>query len=110
MSVDSNALFSTTSCIPTTTTHANRTLGSTDNLKGFIVISTTKNTKYIFCIDNRGYITNPDDTLTSVLTTLAGTIKDITESPYFPKMAFKRIPSSKNNGFHSLHLSMICIF
>jgi hypothetical protein len=34
--------------------------------------------------------------LTSVFSTFVGTIKDITESPYFPRMAFKRIPSSKN--------------
>ncbi|CAF0994016.1 unnamed protein product [Adineta ricciae] len=54
----------------------NKILGSTDNLK-----------------DNRGYGTNQDDTFTSVLTTLAGTLKDFTESSYFPKMSFKKIPS-----------------
>jgi len=79
MSIDSNAIFSTTSCIPTTSNHHNKTLGSNDNL------------------NNRGYTTNQDDTFINVLNTLAGTIKDITESPYFPKMAFKKIPSSKNN-------------
>ncbi|UJR37238.1 hypothetical protein I4U23_029947 [Adineta vaga] len=70
MSMDSNGP------IPTSSAQQNRTLGSIDNLK-----------------DNRGYATNQDDTLTSVLTTLAGTLKDFTESPYFPKMAFKKIPS-----------------
>jgi hypothetical protein len=52
--------------------------------------------------DNRGYTSNQDDTLTSVLTTLAVTIKDFTESPYFPKMAFKRMPSSKKRTFYLL--------
>ncbi|CAF2460586.1 unnamed protein product [Rotaria sp. Silwood2] len=75
MSTDSNALLSNSSCIPTTS-HATRTLGSTDNLK-----------------DNRGNNPNQDDTLSSVLSTLAGTIKDITESPFFPKMAFKKLPT-----------------
>jgi hypothetical protein len=31
-----------------------------------------------------------------MFSTLAGTFKDITESPYFPKMAFKKIPSSNS--------------
>lgn len=66
MSVDSNALFSTNP------SQQNKSLGSTDNLK-----------------DNR----YPDDAITSVITSIAGTLKDITESPYFPKMAFKKIPS-----------------
>lgn len=35
-----------------------------------------------------------------MFTTLAGTFKDITESPYFPKMAFKKIPSSKSTSFY----------
>lgn len=47
-------------------------------------------------VDNRGFPSYQDDRITSVLSTLAGTFKDITESPYFPKMAFKKIPSSKN--------------
>ncbi|CAF4347212.1 unnamed protein product, partial [Didymodactylos carnosus] len=55
---------------------------------------------------DRGYYSNTntiiaqDDTLTSVLSTsshiistLAGTIRDIAESPYFPKMSFKKRPS-----------------
>ncbi|CAF3448200.1 unnamed protein product [Rotaria sp. Silwood1] len=76
MSTDSNVGYSHTSCIPTTSTHPTRTLGSTDNLK-----------------DNRGNNPNQDDTLSTVLSTLAGTIKDITESPFFPKMAFKKLPT-----------------
>ncbi|CAF1049493.1 unnamed protein product [Rotaria sordida] len=76
MSTDSNAVFSNISCIPTTSTHPTRTLGSNDNLK-----------------DNRGNNPNQDDTLSSVLSSLAGTIKDITESPFFPKMAFKKLPT-----------------
>ncbi|CAF1563020.1 unnamed protein product, partial [Adineta steineri] len=64
MSVDSNAVAPSNSIQP------NKNLGSIDNLRD-----------------------NQDDTLTSVLTSLAGTIKDFTESPYFPKMAFKKIPS-----------------
>jgi hypothetical protein len=96
MSIDSGALLPNSSCIPTSSSlHPNKTLGSTDNLKGIIKLNSFEILKTIL-IDNRGYAINQDDTLTSVLSTLAGTFKDITESPYFPKMTFKRIPSSKN--------------
>lgn len=53
-------------------------------------------------LDNRGYATNPDGTWTSVFSTLAGTVKDITESPYFPKMAFKKVPASNIASFSLL--------
>lgn len=55
--------------------------------------SNTTNTTTSFYIDNRGNNFNPDDTFTSVLSSLAGTFKDITESPYFPRMAFKKLPT-----------------
>ncbi|CAF3583700.1 unnamed protein product [Adineta steineri] len=73
MSVDSNAVAPSNSIQP------NKNLGSIDNLRD-----------------------NQDDTLTSVLTSLAGTIKDFTESPYFPKMAFKKIPSIDGNADYKI--------
>ncbi|CAF4205182.1 unnamed protein product, partial [Rotaria magnacalcarata] len=65
-------IFQNANCVPT------KSIGSIDNLR-----------------DNRANAPAQDDTLSSVFLSLAGTIKDITESPYFPKMAFKKLPSRK---------------
>ena len=45
-----------------------------------------------------------------MFTTIAGTFKDITESPYFPKMAFKKIPSSNSFFFHRINSSLSLSF
>ncbi|CAF1170719.1 unnamed protein product [Rotaria magnacalcarata] len=74
MSVDSHPIFQNANCVPT------KSIGSIDNLR-----------------DNRANAPAQDDTLSSVFLSLAGTIKDITESPYFPKMAFKKLPSLDGN-------------
>lgn len=52
-------------------------------------------------IDNRSNPFTQDDSIVSVLSTLAGKVKDITESPYFPKVALMKLPlSNKNNCFY----------
>ncbi|CAF4981048.1 unnamed protein product, partial [Rotaria sp. Silwood1] len=70
MNTNSNTIFSTTS------NHPSKALGSIDNLK-----------------NNRENKLNQDDMLSSIFSTLAGSIKDITESSFFPRMLLKKSPS-----------------
>ena len=91
MSTDSAVAYSTTHCLPISST---KNIDSTDNLKGEIEILFIDRIFCLFVLDNRGFSSNQDDTFSSVLSTLAVTFKDIAGSSYFPRIPFKKISSS----------------
>lgn len=98
---DGGMSFDSAGSAPTTSTQQGTSLNATDTPRGLLFYLSV-----LRSIDGRGYLANQDDTLTTVLTTLAGTLKDFTESPYFPKMTFKNFPSSKTRSIPLTSLSV----